>query len=101
MHELFAYAVVGAGTYVMRSGFILAGAGADLPPAFKRTLRFVGPAVLSSLVAVDVANGEGISAALSGRPETFGILVAVGIAWWKSNVILTIAAGVAVVWVLQ
>lgn len=101
MSELIAYTVVGVGTYFMRSGFILASGEATMPPLVTQALRFVGPAVLSALIAVSIADGGGIAAFVSARPETLGMVAAIAIALWRRNVILTVTVGIAVVWILQ
>ncbi len=85
----------------MRSGFILARSDSAMSPVTAQALRFVGPAVLSALVAVAVADGGGITAFVSVRPETLGMLAAIGVAWWKRDVILTVTVGIAAVWILQ
>jgi branched chain amino acid efflux pump len=101
MPEFIAYAVVGIGTYFMRSGFILARSDSVMPPVVAQGLRFVGPAVLSALVAVFVADGGGLATFVSLRPETLGMVAAIGVAWWKRDVILTVTVGIAAVWILQ
>ncbi len=101
MSELIAYTVVGVGTYFMRSGFILTSGESTMPPLVTQALRFVGPAVLSALIAVSIADGGGIAAFVSVRPETLGMVAAIAIALWRRNVILTVTVGIAVVWILQ
>lgn len=101
MREFLAFAVAGAGTYFMRSIFILRGAKTTLPRVFEQSLKYVGPAVLSSLVAVSIAQGAGIMGVIAPRPETVGMVVCVLVAWWRKSVVLTVVVGLAVVWLLQ
>jgi branched-subunit amino acid transport protein len=101
MREFLAFAVAGAGTYFMRSVFIIRGANTSLPTALEQGLKYVGPAVLSSLVAVSVAQGAGIMGVIGPRPETIGMVACVVVAWWRKNVVLTVVVGLAVVWLLQ
>lgn len=101
MPELIAFAVVGVGTYFMRAGFILASSDSAMPPLVTQALRFVGPAVLSALIAVFVADGGGIATFASARPESLGMLAAIAVALWKRNVILTVTVGIGAVWILQ
>jgi branched-subunit amino acid transport protein len=101
MRELLVFAVAGAGTYFMRSIFIVRGDRTTLPGLIEQGLKYVGPAVLSSLIAVSIAQGTGIMGIITPRPETVGMVVCVAVAWWRKNVVLTVVVGLAVVWFLQ
>jgi len=101
MREFLVFAVAGAGTYLMRSIFILRVGKTTLPRLLEQGLKYVGPAVLSSLVAVSIAQGAGIMGVIAPRPETVGMVVCVLVAWWRKNVALTVVVGLAVVWLLQ
>lgn len=86
-------------TYAMRSVGILALAGRTLPPIVERALRHVGPAVLAALVA-DIAAGDGsdLWPAL-GFAEALGLIAAGTVAWWRRNVVLSLAAGLGAFWI--
>ena len=101
MREFLAFAVAGIGTYFTRSVFIIGGERIELPAVVKRALKYVGPAVLSSLVAVSITAGEGLGSFVTPRPETLAALVCIAVAWWKKNVVLTVVVGLIVVWALQ
>jgi len=101
MREFLAFVAVGAGTYFLRSYFILRGDQTQLPPVVEQGLKYVGPAVLSSLAAVAVAQGGGIVGIVVPRPESIGLVAAVAVAWWSKSVVLTVVVGFAVVWLLQ
>jgi branched-subunit amino acid transport protein len=90
---------VGAITYAMRAGLILALADREIPPLAARALRNVGPAVLSALVISLIAGpGQphlGVTAAEAG-----GIVVTIGLAWWRRNLMLAVSGGMAAFWIL-
>ena len=74
-----------------------------LPPRALLYLRLVGPAVLASLAATAVFVGVGPD----GRPvldvgvELLGVVVCLGIVWWRRNLLLGILAAVVLVAVLR
>ncbi|MEZ5372371.1 MAG: AzlD domain-containing protein [Microthrixaceae bacterium] len=95
---LLAIVVVGIGSYVFRSVFILALADRTPPELVSKALRNVGPAVLSALVATDL---WGPNAPTVGAPELAGV-VAAGLAAWRTrNLIASVVAGMVVRWVLM
>ena len=98
MTEFLAILIVGVGTYLFRSIFIIALAGRTIPPNLIRALEFVGPAVLSALVvALMVEEGQ----VVAGVPEV-AALAAGGLVGWKTrNLIYTVVAGMAVFWMLR
>lgn len=91
-------AVVAVMTYSMRSAVIVALAGRTIPSPVQRALRSVGPAVLAAL-AINLATGG------DGGPhlevaEAAALLIAGGVAWWRKNVLWTLIAGMASLWIL-
>ncbi len=97
--SLFAVLVVGAITYGMRAGLILALADAELPTPLLRALRYVAPAVLAALTVSLIANPAAANRGIS-LAEIAGIVVAVPMAWKTKNLIATLGAGMAVFWVV-
>lgn len=90
--------LVGAITYAMRASVIVALAGRTIPVTLERALRNVGPAVLAALALNLAAGGEGgPDLALA---EGAALVVAGGIAWWRRNVIWSLLAGMATLWLL-
>lgn len=90
--------IVGAITYAMRASVIVALAGRTIPVPVERALRNVGPAVLAALAINLAAGGEGgpdLAVA-----EAAALVVAGGVAWWRRNVIWTLLAGMATLWLL-
>ncbi|MEZ5382949.1 MAG: AzlD domain-containing protein [Microthrixaceae bacterium] len=82
--------LAGVGSYFFRGVFILALADRTPPPVVAKALRYVGPAVLSALVATDL---WGPDAAAVGAPELVG-LVGAGLAAWRTrNLIVSVVVG--------
>lgn len=92
-------AVVGVMTYSMRAVVIVALANREIPAQVERALRSVGPAVLAALAINLAAGGDGgpsLEVAEAGA-----LLVAGGVALWRKNLISTLLAGMAALWVLS
>lgn len=99
MTALFAIVVVGIGTYLSRSVFILALANRRIPDAVLVPLQFVAPAVLSALVVTLLIDDDG-SVAI-GVPELAAFAVGAAVAWGTRNHLYTLASGMAVFWILR
>lgn len=97
-------AIVAAGvaTYGIRFSFIhLFGRIDEVPPAIRRTLRFVPPAVLAALVLPDlVAVRPTLPATLLDERLLAGA-VAGAVAWRTESVFATIGVGMGTLWVLR
>lgn len=91
-------AVVGAMTYSMRAVAIVALANRAIPPWAERGLRYVGPAVLAALAVNLAAGGDGGPSI--DPAEALALLVGGGVAWWKKNVLVSLAAGMLTLWVV-
>lgn len=100
MSGLWPTLVLGIGTYLSRSSFILLFANRTVPPRVAGALRNVGPAVLGSLVGA-ILVGEAGMAGLAPSPEVIALAVSVIVAWRTRNMTWTLAAGMAVVWTLS
>ena len=89
---------VGLMTYSMRAVVIVAMANRSIAPPIARALRSVGPAVLAALAINLAAGGEGgpnLEVA-----EAIALVVAGGVAWWRKNLIVTLLAGMATLWIM-
>ncbi len=94
------FVVAGAGTYALRLSFLaLLGRGGDVPPAARRALALVPPAVLAALVAPALARSGGEFDLATARfaAGAFAALVA----WRTRNVVATLVAGMGLLWLLQ
>lgn len=90
--------LVGAITYVMRAGVIIALADRTIPVPVERALRSVGPAVLAALAINLAAGGEG---GPHLEVEVAAALVASGVvAWWRKSLIWALASGMLALWVV-
>jgi len=91
-------AVVGLMTYSMRAVVIVAMANRTIVPSVARALRSVGPAVLAAL-AVNLAAGGDDGATLEVA-EAAALVVAAVAAWRSKNLIVTLVAGMATLWLV-
>ena len=94
--------VIGMGvvTYLIRLSLIALLGRIDVPPIVQRALRFVPPAVLSAIIFPELLSpGGSLDISLGNVRLLAGILAAL-VAWRTRNVLLTIAVGMAALWIL-
>ena len=97
------FVLVGSGliTFAIRLSFI-AMAGRYQPPSwFVVLLPFVPIAALTALIAPDLLLVAGQLNIGFGNPRFWAGLVAIGVAAWRKNILLTIGCGFVALWVLQ
>ena len=99
MIVFLATVVVGMGTYLSRSIFILALARRRIPDPALVALQFVAPAVLGALIVALLIDEDG-SVAI-GIPEVVALAVGAGVAYRTRNHILTLVVGMGVFWVVR
>lgn len=99
MSALIAALVVGLGTYLSRSIFILALARKRIPDAVLVALQFVAPAVLGALVVALLINDDG-SVAI-GIPELAAFVAGGATVYRTKSHILTLLVGMTVFWVVR
>ncbi|MGH3650175.1 MAG: AzlD domain-containing protein [Acidimicrobiia bacterium] len=99
MNAFLAALVVGIGTYLSRSIFILALAKRRIPDAILLALQFVAPAVLGSLVIALLIDEDG--AVGIGVAEMAALAVGGTVAYRTRNHILTLIVGMTVFWVVR
>lgn len=90
--------LVGSITYAMRASVIVALADRPIPVAVERALRNVGPAVLAALAVNLAAGGDG--GPHLEIAEAAALVVAGLTGWWKRNLLISLFAGMATLWVL-
>lgn len=88
-------------TFLTRLSFILLLGRVETPDWLTRALRFVPPAVLSAIVFQEVLIRDGALALALDNLRLPAALLAGLIAWRSGNTLLTIAVGMAALWVLQ
>lgn len=94
---LVATVVVGIGTYLMRSGFILAVADRHFPPRVREGLGYVAPSVMAALVVSLTLEGS----SPAGWVELAAILVGGVVGWRTRSLPAVLVAGMATLWVLR
>jgi len=94
-------AVIGVLTFLIRLSFIgLFGYLDEIPPKVAHGLRFVPAAVLAALVFPSFVALESGAGAIAVDKLAAGI-VASGVAWRTEDVLMTIGAGMATLWVVR
>ena len=99
MSDLAVFAVIGVGTYVLRSSFIIVVGDRTLPGWAERLLANVGPAVFAALIT-SLLLTDGPSAFFTDTARVTAVVVAVPVAWKTRNFGWTFAAGMAVFWIV-
>ena len=93
---------IGVGTLIIRYSFILIMDKVTLPDLVHRMLGFIPASVLPALIVPAVfLQKTGDTMIWAGWERTVAGLAAVAIAWKTRNILATIAAGMAVLWVLK
>jgi branched-subunit amino acid transport protein len=95
--------VIGMGliTYAIRLSLFLVLDWITISPALRRGLHYVPTAVLSAIIFPEVLRPQGVLDLSLGNPRLLAALVAAAVAWRSRNVLWTIAAGMATLWLLQ
>jgi len=88
--------IIGLLTLAIRLSFIVLFGVVEVPPLLSRALRFVPAAVLSAIILPELLLRDGQLAIGLGNDRLLAGAVAIGVAWGTKNVLLTIAAGMAV-----
>ena len=89
------------GTFLIRISFIMLLSNREVHPLITRALRFVPAAVLSALVVPQILTRANSLRISPRNPQLIAGVVAGVIAWRTKNVLMTILAGMIVLWALQ
>jgi branched-subunit amino acid transport protein len=95
------FLAIGLGTFSLRFSFIYLFGKIQMPDWLRRALRFVPAAVLAALVFPALTHPVGH---LDLSLHNFRLLAGLGgalVAWRTRNVLITIAVGMALLWILQ
>ena len=93
---------MGLVTFAIRLVPILALERFPIPPRLRQALRFVPPAVLSAIIFPELLRPHNGPLDISfGNLRLLAGLLAILVAWRTRNVLLTIAAGMGALWILQ
>ncbi len=101
MSWLPALAVAGIVTFGIRLSFIALLGKVEPPSVLIRALRFVPPAVLSAIIFPELLVRDGTPDLHPGNVRLIAGVVAAAVAWRTRNVVLTIAVGMAALWMAQ
>ena len=91
----------GAVTFATRASFVVLLDRVEMPQWFRRALRFVPAAVLSAIIAPELALRDGALAVAWTNTQLLAGLAAIAVAWKTKNVLLTILAGMAALLLFQ
>ena len=92
---------MGVITVALRLSLIMTSGRIELPPLLLQALKYVPPAVLSAIIFPEVMRPDGVFDPSLGNPRLIPGVIAAVVAWRTKNVLLTIAAGMIVLWLLQ
>ena len=100
---VLALTIVGMGaiTFAIRASFFMLPEGVSLPPWLLRALRYVPAAVLTAIIVPELVMPHGAFDLSPGNERLLAGTVAILVAWRTRNVVLTVAAGMVVLWLLQ
>jgi branched-subunit amino acid transport protein len=93
--------VAGLVTFATRLSFIAVLGNVEVPPILKRALRYVPPAVLTAIIFSEVLVRNGALDLRLGNLRLLASATAALVAWRTRNVLLTIAVGMAALWIAQ
>ena len=92
---------VGAGTYLLRLSFIELWKWLRVPPMLMRALDYVPSAVLAALVLPALLRSGGSMDVSFDNLRLYAGLLAGAAAWYSRSILLTLATGMAALWLLQ
>ncbi len=92
---------IGMLTFATRLSFIALLERFSVPEGVRRGLRFVPIAVLSAIIAPELAAANGVLDLSPLNPRLLAGIIATGVAYITKNVIWTIVSGMAALWILQ
>ena len=97
MREWLVLLAVGAGTYLMRVAFLVSHR-TEPPATVRRTLPFIGPAVLGAMVAPALVLPGG-SLSIQATVPALVAAAACGLVWWRyASMPLALLAGLLAAW---
>ena len=92
---------LGVATFGLRASFVyLFGRIDEVPSRVTNALRFVPPAVFAALAAPAVVSPGG-TLAVVGNERLVAAIVASAVAWYVDDILATIVAGMAALWLLR
>jgi branched-subunit amino acid transport protein len=95
------FVLIGLGTFLQRLSFIFLAEKIRMPGWVQRALRFVPASVLAALVFPALTHPTGVLDLSFGNFRLLAGLAGALVAWRTRNVLLTLLAGMLVLWALQ
>ncbi|MEI7847566.1 MAG: AzlD domain-containing protein [Chloroflexota bacterium] len=95
------FLMIGLATFLMRFSFIFLIGKISLPEWLRRALRFVPASVLAALVFPALTHPTGVLDLTLGNFRLLAGLAGAVVAWRTRNVLLTLLAGMLMLWALQ
>lgn len=92
---------VAAGTLALRLSFIEMWKWLRVPPLLMQALEYVPAAVLAALVLPALVRSGGSIDVSFDNLRLYAGLTALVVAWYTRNILLTLGAGMAALWMLQ
>ena len=92
---------VSIGTFLLRLSFIEMWKWLRVPPLLMRALEYVPPAVLAALVLPALLRSGGSIDLSFDNLRLYAGLAALAVAWYSRSMLLTLATGMAGLWLLQ
>ena len=88
-------------TFSMRFSLIYLFGRFHIPQAMRRALHYVPPAVLSALIFPALFLPDDVLDLSANNHHLWAGLIAIGVAWFSKNTLLTILAGMLAFFLLQ
>jgi len=88
-------------TFGMRFSLIYLFGRFDIPETMRRAFHFVPPAVFSAIIFPELFYSNGVLNIALDNPRMLAGLVAILVAWFSKNTLLTILVGMLALLILQ
>jgi branched-subunit amino acid transport protein len=88
-------------TYSVRLSVIALLGEGELPDSINRALRYVPPAALTAIIFPELLIPDGTFDLSAGNVRLLAGLAAAVVAWYTRRTLLSIAAGMVLLWILQ
>ena len=88
-------------TFGMRFSLIFLFGRFEIPETMRRALHYVPPAVLSAIIFPEILYSDGILDLSLGNTRLLAGVIAIIVAWYTKNTLLTILAGMIALLILQ
>jgi branched-subunit amino acid transport protein len=88
-------------TFGMRFSLIYLFGKFQIPETMRKALHYVPPAVLSAIIFPELFLRDGILSVSFENTRLLAGLIAIGVAWFSKNTLITIIAGMVALFLLQ